>query len=109
MRRITVEFTVSSWVPNLPKRVKQVGFHLVEFERQQFQNNLINVCTNTHLLALHEILQGLRQSCPWEGILEHEIALHGLLSAERRSIIYNWSPTVLLCQSPPKDVISISE
>ncbi|KAE8412670.1 hypothetical protein BDV36DRAFT_287667 [Aspergillus pseudocaelatus] len=51
---------ISSWVPNFPKRVKQIGFRLIEFQRQQFQNNLMNICTNTHLLALHEILQGLR-------------------------------------------------
>ncbi|KAE8343476.1 hypothetical protein BDV24DRAFT_161522 [Aspergillus arachidicola] len=106
---ITVEFIVSSWVPNLSKRVKQIGFLLIEFEWQQFQNNLMNLCTNTYLLALREILQGIRQSCPSEAVIEHEIALQHLLSEERRSIVYNWSPTTLLGQRPPEDLISVSK
>ncbi|KAE8139479.1 hypothetical protein BDV38DRAFT_269962 [Aspergillus pseudotamarii] len=75
---------------------REIGFRLIAFERQQFQNNLINVCTNMHLLALHEILQGLRQSCPPEGILEHEIALHHLLPVERKGVMHNWSPVLLV-------------
>ncbi|KAL5355030.1 hypothetical protein BJX96DRAFT_161496 [Aspergillus floccosus] len=84
---------------SLPHRVTQAGFLLIEFERQQFENSLMNSCTNTYLLALQEILQGIRQSSSSEearAIMDHEIALHYLFSAERKRIVYNWSPTTLL-------------
>ncbi|KAL5357094.1 S-adenosyl-L-methionine-dependent methyltransferase [Aspergillus floccosus] len=92
-----------SWVPSLPRRVKQAGFILIEFERQQFGNLLTNLCTNTYLLALQEILQGIRKSSSSDvaqATMEHEIALHHLSTAERKRIVYNWSPTKLLGQKP---------
>ncbi|KAG2421785.1 hypothetical protein HFD88_005761 [Aspergillus terreus] len=95
-----------SWVQSLPHRVKQAGFLLIEFERQQFANNTKDLCTNTYLLALQEILQGIRQSSSEEEgptIMELESALHHLCSAERKEIVYNWSPTTLLGQKPSED------
>ncbi|KAF9888042.1 hypothetical protein FE257_009306 [Aspergillus nanangensis] len=97
------DFMSISWVPNLHNQARDTGFIILESERKEFQHHLTNLCTNTYLLALQEILQGIRKSCPSEkpqSIMEHEIALHHLFSVERKNIVYNWGPTTLLGRKP---------
>ncbi|KAJ5850296.1 hypothetical protein N7455_010152 [Penicillium solitum] len=87
-----------SWVSNLPSHLQQ-NFNILKSEIGRFQPDLVQLCTNTYLMALGEILHGIKRSLARDmlfSITEQEVALDRL--SHTKSCIYNWSPVVILAQ-----------
>ncbi|KAE8389726.1 hypothetical protein BDV23DRAFT_172905 [Aspergillus alliaceus] len=53
----------SSWVSDLPNRLKNEGFHFLEIRNGNFAPYLTQLCTNTYLLGLQELFQGIKSRC----------------------------------------------
>ncbi|KAJ5484096.1 hypothetical protein N7539_005892 [Penicillium diatomitis] len=90
-----------SWVSRLADQMRQVNFRMIEAERKTFDHDLKHLCTNTYLLALREILQGIKRLLGSQSLLsvtELELQLHQLTLERADGIIYNWSPVTLLVQ-----------
>ncbi|KAJ5086211.1 hypothetical protein N7532_010982 [Penicillium argentinense] len=90
-----------SWVSDLPNRLRQNSFCIIESESGHFELNLVQLCTNTYLLALREILQGIKRILDHDlllSITEQEVALYQLSSQNTDGFIYNWSPVSLLAR-----------
>ncbi|CAG7917985.1 unnamed protein product [Penicillium olsonii] len=94
------------WVSELPSFLETEKFKIIESDTGVFEHELVQLCTNTYLLALREILQGIKrilgQDLPLV-IAEQELALYRLLLQNTR-VVYNWSPVVLLAQSQEVEV-----
>ncbi|KAJ5513019.1 hypothetical protein N7463_002571 [Penicillium fimorum] len=88
-----------SWVSNLPSHLQQ-NFDIIQWEIGCFRPELVQLCTNTYLMALREILQGIKRSLVHDmpfSSTEQEVALYRL-SQNTKSCIYNWSPGIILAQ-----------
>lgn len=90
-----------SWVSRLPDSIRQADLRIIETERKTFDNDLKHLCTNTYLLALREILQGVKGILGSQTLLsvtELELHLYHLTLERTDGIVYNWSPVTLLAQ-----------
>jgi hypothetical protein len=88
-------------VSDLPNRLPRQGFEIIQAGNTKFQYDLVQLCTNTYLMALAEILKGIeRNSATGVAILvrKHNEALHGLLQEPRNGMVYNWIPITVLGQ-----------
>ncbi|KAJ5471346.1 hypothetical protein N7530_008703 [Penicillium desertorum] len=97
-KRVGLEY---SWVSDLPNRLRQENFNVLEVENDDFRPELVQLCTNTYLMALREILQGIKRLLAQNMLLsitEQEVALYQL-SLQNTRVIYNWSPVVILAQN----------
>ncbi|CAG8028543.1 unnamed protein product [Penicillium olsonii] len=94
------------WVSELPSFLETEKFKIIESDTGVFEHELVQLCTNTYLLALREILQGIKkilgQDLPLV-IAEQELALYRLFLQNTR-VVYNWSPVALLAQSQEVEV-----
>ncbi|KAJ5873461.1 uncharacterized protein N7473_013334 [Penicillium subrubescens] len=91
-----------SWVSGLAESIQQGDFRIIEAERSQFKHELVHLCTNTYLMALREILQGIKGILGDQILLsvtELELNLYHLTLERANGIIYNWSPVSLLAQN----------
>ncbi|KAJ5237744.1 hypothetical protein N7489_007835 [Penicillium chrysogenum] len=97
-KRIGLDF---NWVSNLPNLLRQDGLSILESDSGHFKPDLVQLCTNTYLLALREILLGIKRMLA-QGLLlsvsEVEVALDRLCSTNTDGTIYNWSPISLLAR-----------
>lgn len=62
----------------------------------------MQLCTNTYLMAIQEILHGIKRAYPESltlFITEQELALSDMTREKAEGIIYNWSPVSLLAQN----------
>ncbi|KAE8351606.1 S-adenosyl-L-methionine-dependent methyltransferase [Aspergillus coremiiformis] len=93
-----------NWVSQLSDSLQKEGFNVLEFDSAKFAPSLTQLCTNTFLLALQEILQGIKRRCPPNqhslALPTHEDALYLLSTEHRDRIVYNWSPVTALAQLP---------
>lgn len=67
----------------------------------------MQLCTNTYLMAIQEILHGIKRACPKSltlFITEQELALSDMTGKKAEGIVYNWSPVSLLAQIRPRHV-----
>ncbi|KAG9250124.1 uncharacterized protein F5Z01DRAFT_753977 [Emericellopsis atlantica] len=90
-----------SWVHDLPKSFELQGFEVKHAEHKVFQPSQVQLCTNTYLLALKEIIAGIKSTSsqvPGLNIGSHEEALAQLLENHTR-VVYNWGPLSLLAQT----------
>ncbi|KAJ5247891.1 hypothetical protein N7468_002874 [Penicillium chermesinum] len=81
-------------------------FDVLEAEKSRFRPELAQLCTNTYLMALLEILQGIKRILAHDSLLsivEQELALHRL-SSNNTEVIYNWSPLAILAQYHKDDL-----
>lgn len=90
-----------SWVSDIPNRLKENGFSVVESESGQFELDLVQECTKTYLMVLREFLQGFK-NLPDLNIQclakEQEDYLDQLYLQYNDGVIYNWSPVSLLAR-----------
>ncbi|KAJ6151650.1 hypothetical protein N7470_007247 [Penicillium chermesinum] len=99
-------FFRQSWVPDLPNCLRMEKFDVLEAEKSRFRPELAQLCTNTYLMALLEILQGIKRILAHDSLLsivEQELALHRL-SSNNTEVIYNWSPLAILAQYHKDDL-----
>jgi hypothetical protein len=88
------------WVSELPARLPRHGFEVLHAGNTKFKHNLVQLCTNTYLMAVAEILRGIERNSIANNslisVMEHEEALFKLLQNTRNGIVYNWIPITVL-------------
>ncbi|KAJ5959111.1 uncharacterized protein N7479_006261 [Penicillium vulpinum] len=86
-----------SWASNLPGHLQE-DFNILQSETGRFKPELVQLCTNTYLMALREILHGIKRPLAHDMLVstKQEVALYQLQNT--KSCIYNWSPVVILAQ-----------
>ncbi|KAJ5287869.1 hypothetical protein N7478_003555 [Penicillium angulare] len=57
------------WVSGLPDMLQKGGFFILESDTDRFEQNESQLCTNTYLLALREILQGIKRQAVGDSLL----------------------------------------
>ncbi|KIM93704.1 hypothetical protein OIDMADRAFT_46112 [Oidiodendron maius Zn] len=92
-----------SWVHSLPRSLAEEHLTIVQCTCDTFEHILVQLCTDTYLLALKEILEGIKRmsshnigdysTCP------SEVALDQLLASHNNDLVYNWGPIVVLAQN----------
>ncbi|KAJ5094349.1 hypothetical protein N7456_010210 [Penicillium angulare] len=90
------------WVSALPDMLQKGGFSILESDTNRFEQNQAQLCTNTYLLALREILQGIKRQAPGDSLLsmtELEVDLAQLCLQNTKGIIYNWTPLSILARN----------
>ncbi|KAJ5350000.1 hypothetical protein N7541_007727 [Penicillium brevicompactum] len=96
-----------SWVSDLPNRLHQDGFTVHDADSCCFEPHLMQLCTNTYLMAIQEILHGIKRAYPeslTRFITEQERLLSDMTRKKAEGIIYNWSPVSVLAQIRPRHV-----
>ncbi|KAJ2968170.1 hypothetical protein NQ176_g9310 [Zarea fungicola] len=90
-----------SWVTILPEILRDEKFSILKLQEDTLPPSLRQLGTNTYLLALQEIIRGIRSrlALPKESTYPYERALAELLNQHTSGIIYNWGPTFVLAQS----------
>lgn len=86
---------------DLPNRLRESEFRVLQSDFGHFQDYQVQLCTDTYLLALREILQGIRRRIAHDllpSVREQEVALDRLFSQNTGGVIYNWSPVSVLAQ-----------
>lgn len=76
---------------------------IVEYEENPFAPGLIQIGTNTYLMALKEILAGIKRtgSCTDHTLFQScEKGLDKLITSRTDGLVYNWGPVSLLAQKP---------
>jgi len=89
-------------VSDLADHIEKGHFRVLDVERSHFKHELVQLCTNTYLMALQEILQGIRRNRGHQildSVAELELALYRLTLERPNGIVYNWSPVSLLAQN----------
>lgn len=94
-------FHRTSWVTILPEILRDEKFSILKLQEDTLPPSLRQLGTNTYLLALQEIIRGIRSrlALPKESTYPYERALAELLNQHTSGIIYNWGPTFVLAQS----------
>ncbi|RTE84019.1 hypothetical protein BHE90_001457 [Fusarium euwallaceae] len=90
-----------SWVTHLPLSLASYGMTIIEHKERQFSPGLIQIGTNTYLMALREILAGIKRtsSCTDHALLQTcEKGLDELVASRADGLVYNWGPVSLLAQ-----------
>jgi len=87
--------TYTSWVSELSDHLPQHSFEVLKTENNGFQHDLVQLCTNTYLMAILEILRGINRNTGLS-ITEHEDALKALLQRSRSGLVYNWGAVTIL-------------
>jgi hypothetical protein len=75
------------------------GFEIIQAGNTKFKHDLVQLCTNTYLMALTEILRGIERNSAVDGAIlvrKHDEALYGLLQETRNGMVYNWIPITVL-------------
>ncbi|KAJ5345235.1 hypothetical protein N7452_003239 [Penicillium brevicompactum] len=96
-----------SWVSDLPNRLHQDGFTVHDADSCCFEPHLMQLCTNTYLMAIQEILHGIKRAYSESltlFITEQERLLSDMTRQKAEGIIYNWSPVSVLAQIRPGHV-----
>jgi hypothetical protein len=97
---LTLFFYLFRWVADLPNRLPSHGFEVIHAGNKKFHHDLIQLCTNTYLMAIVEILRGIeRNSVASDSNISvgmHEEALSKLLQNTKHGVVYNWIPTTVL-------------
>lgn len=76
---------------------------IIESKERHFAPGLIQVGTNTYLMALKEIPNGIKRtgSCTDHALLQTcEKGLDRLVTLRSDGLVYNWRPVSLLAQKP---------
>ena len=98
-----------SWVHNLPRSLAEEHFTIVQCTCDTFEHNLVQLCTDTYLLALKEILEGIKRMSPHNigdySTCPSEVALGHLLASHNNGLVYNWGPIAVLAQNDKHAVI----
>ncbi|KAJ5114214.1 hypothetical protein N7456_002748 [Penicillium angulare] len=87
------------WVSDIPDRLTEKGFLVLESESGRFELDSIQECTKTYLLVLREYINGFKKLPDLDiqqMAKEEEIALDQLYLQYSHGIVYNWSPVSLL-------------
>ncbi|KAF5013031.1 hypothetical protein FDECE_925 [Fusarium decemcellulare] len=89
-----------SWVFGLSRSLESRGLAVLSQRLGQFPPGLIHICTNTHLLELREIFEGIKKkSSPNVALMEAcDGGLTNLISCHNGELVYNWGPLSLLAQ-----------
>jgi len=95
-------FYLTRWVADLPNRLPSHGFEVIHAGNKKFHHDLIQLCTNTYLMAIAEILRGIERNSVASdsnvSVWVHEEALSKLLQNKKHGVVYNWIPTTVLGQ-----------
>lgn len=86
----------------LANHIEKRRFRVLDVGTSHFKHELVQLCTNTYLMALQEILRGIKRNLGHEildSVAELELALYRLTLERSNGIVYNWSPVSLLAQS----------
>ncbi|KAJ5649244.1 uncharacterized protein N7484_002967 [Penicillium longicatenatum] len=89
------------WVSDLPNRLREEKFKIIESENGFFKPELVQLCTNTYLMALRVIIQDVKRQLAQNlqlSISELEVALYRMSLQNSAGFIYNWSPVAVLAQ-----------
>ncbi|WAO96185.1 Methyltransf-12 domain-containing protein [Fusarium falciforme] len=92
-----------SWVTHLSSSLSSSGMTIIEHKEHPFAPGLIQIGTNTYLMALKEILAGIKRtgSCTDHTLLQTcEEGLDKLITSRTDGLVYNWGPVSLLAQKP---------
>lgn len=94
--------TYRSWCSRLKSSFESSDLDLIEYTERGFKPGLIHMCTNTYLLALKAILDGIKREPAWQHIDLIPIceSLLDQLVTSRDGSVYNWGPVALLAQKP---------
>ncbi|KAI9035793.1 class I SAM-dependent methyltransferase [Aspergillus affinis] len=90
-----------SWVSDLPRRLRQEGLQVVEFHHGRFNSDATQLCTRTYLMALQEILNGIKRTSSEDinrSVTEQEAVLQQMLGQAKSGMIYNWTPVSVLAR-----------
>lgn len=93
--------TTSSWVSDLDAALEQAGFQLKDQNNHAFCQNMTHLCTRTYLMALAEILSGIKRTCAKDltpVVSDCEETLAQLMQDTAGELVYNWRPVVVLAQ-----------
>jgi hypothetical protein len=85
----------------LPNRLREENFKIIESENGYIKPELVQLCTNTYLMALRVIIQDVKRQLAQNlqlSISELEVALYRMSLQNSAGFIYNWSPVVVLAQ-----------
>ncbi|KAJ5766036.1 uncharacterized protein N7511_003652 [Penicillium nucicola] len=91
-----------NWVSDLPNRLQEQNFTILESKTDSFRPGLVQLCTNTYLIALREIIQGMKRRLGHSlmiSLTELEVSLYQISLHNTGDFIYNWSPVVVLAQT----------
>lgn len=86
---------------DLPNRLRDENFKILESENGYFKPELVQLCTNTYLMALRVIIQDNKRQLAQDLLLsstELEVALYQMTLQSTTGFIYSWSPVVVLAQ-----------
>lgn len=102
IRNYNAEVCLCSWVSDLPNRFREdVDLQVHDLHSGRFQPALVQLCTNTYLMALREILQGVKRRLAQDLLLsisELELTLYDLSGENTDGMVYNWTPVSLIAQ-----------
>ena len=85
----------------LPNRLRDENFTILELENGSFKPELVQLCTNTYLMALRVIIQDIKRQLAQNlllSITELEVVLYRMTLQSTTGFIHNWSPVVVLAQ-----------
>ncbi|KAF5979421.1 methyltransferase [Fusarium coicis] len=106
-RKANKLFTVAgidySWVSSLKASLESCGMVSIEHLQCRFKPGLIQMCTNTYLMALKEIFDGIKRTSSISGSSEIEacdVLLDKLICSRTDGMVYNWGPVSLLARKP---------
>ncbi|PMD14435.1 hypothetical protein NA56DRAFT_651001 [Hyaloscypha hepaticicola] len=90
------------WVSELPARLPGHGFEVLHAGNTKFNYGCVQLCTNTYLMAMAEILRGVQRNSVANKspitVRDQEEVLSKLLQNSRNGMVYNWIPVVVLGQ-----------
>ncbi|KAK0391596.1 hypothetical protein NLU13_1096 [Sarocladium strictum] len=90
-----------NWVSGLPQALQQAGFQMMDQHSHEFCESTMHLCTRTYLMALTEILSGIKRSCATDLlplVTNCEGALSRLMQDSTKDLVYNWRPMAVLAQ-----------
>ncbi len=91
---VSIAANACSWVSQLPRSLPIYGLEVLEASNREFQHDLIQLCTNTYLAALAEILQGIERRAGSESefkgvVKEQQLVLAKLSQSSNTGMICN--------------------
>ncbi|RCI14843.1 hypothetical protein L249_6708 [Ophiocordyceps polyrhachis-furcata BCC 54312] len=92
-----------SWTKTLSASLQRENLSIIKEKQDVFQKFTTQLCTKTYLLAMKEILEGIKQTRNEKETAEQlamrgEEALARLTSEYYKGLIYNWGPVSILGQ-----------
>ncbi|KAF4945087.1 hypothetical protein FGADI_12201 [Fusarium gaditjirri] len=92
-----------SWVSSLKASLESCGMVSIEHLQRRFKPGLIQMCTNTYLMALKEIFAGIKRTSSIRDSAEIKACdtlLDKLICSRDDGIVYNWGPVSSLARKP---------